>query len=513
MRKKLSLLLICCTITTYSQVQKEWIIGNNRINFDSAPPTVSYFNTNLFTATSIETNSTSKSIYVDYNANPYIANDFQAINHSNTTSYGSLGAYGFTFRNKKKAAILKYPNESKYMLFTMAGDYYANINTGIYNYFQKTNGISLDDNFSTSHIDSTNYSANTFFGNTDSPYATFAYGKNFQNGYDILSIIDINDTWSPPTLKISTYKLTSAGLLLLNTINLNIDQEIKNYLDLYTVNSDFTNDFSPYIIAKFDNNLNKLGILVIANSKLNSGIEDFHENSNTSSWFLTVDYNDSSDTFSNLQSHNINIGGSFFVRDFEFSKDGNLLYAICSNNRRPIFGTSHKRVLSVTDLTSNQSINIPKTGLNKIGRDPNLNLILFDRKESKFLKVNNENDILNLQLVDLFTLTYIDSYIENGNFVLPQSFPDNNLSPTGSYNVTQVSNVYPNPNSGLFNIESKTIPQNIKVFDSNSNLILEKQNIMEYTNKINIEEQKKGYYFIVITYSDKSQERITIQKK
>src|SRR5690554_3751566 len=106
MRKKLSLLLICCTITTYSQVQKEWIIGNNRINFDSAPPTVSYFNTNLFTATSIETNSTSKSNYVDYNANPYIANDFQAINHSNTTSYGSLGAYGFTFRNKKKAAIL-----------------------------------------------------------------------------------------------------------------------------------------------------------------------------------------------------------------------------------------------------------------------------------------------------------------------------------------------------------------------------------------------------------------------
>src|SRR5690554_2208790 len=77
MRKKLSLLLICCTITTYSQVQKEWIIGNNRINFDSAPPTVSYFNTNLFTATSIETNSTSKSIYVDYNANPYIANDFK----------------------------------------------------------------------------------------------------------------------------------------------------------------------------------------------------------------------------------------------------------------------------------------------------------------------------------------------------------------------------------------------------------------------------------------------------
>src|SRR5690554_8213521 len=104
MRKKLSLLLICCTITTYSQVQKEWIIGNNRINFDSATPTVSYFNTNIFAATSIETNSTSKSIYVDYNSNPYIANDFQAINRSNITSYGYLGAYGFTLIKKKEAA-------------------------------------------------------------------------------------------------------------------------------------------------------------------------------------------------------------------------------------------------------------------------------------------------------------------------------------------------------------------------------------------------------------------------
>src|SRR5690554_4877014 len=292
-------------IYVHSQIQEEWLIGNNKIKFvENSNPIVTYINKELFSYNSIKLDGINYSIVMDNDYKYYI------VNHNDLTEIELDDRFGqFTTDYSLKFLVLIKDNQNNIFLYKkgfvhVLGD--TSGSTNVYNFENKYNA-----SFQNYHLNDNNVITNE--SHIDH-FSTYGYGKNsnmLSSKYlrDYIFVPSIIKQNNSNLLKLSSYEINNGVKTSEHNINLNIS----SFTDLLSkVSHPFYTDYqinesNIHTIVKTNKDLTKIGILFITDSKYNKYDQnEIFENltptlSNIKSFFFTADFNSENNTLSNLK--------------------------------------------------------------------------------------------------------------------------------------------------------------------------------------------------------------------
>lgn len=542
--------------SVYSQTQEEWLIGKNKIKFltNGQPPVVESINQEYFSKNSIKLNSVNYSVV----ENGIIGISNQSIKMVNHTNFNELNFGPYLAYKLKKTLLLTDNLNGKFFLLQKGyeptvdtynpqpynfylpayfniGNYkmnyefesdYQNNNSNFYYFDQYSDGFGFNDQFSSfGHAKNVN------------PLST-----KYNRDYIIYSKFSKENNLAK--LTISSKEISNGSGMSDNHFNFNFASNIFNndernkFNEISRMNIDEAALISHvFTDIKVSKNLKKIGLLMIFNSNLNEpfareDIEIINQNTYMNSYLFVFDFDPETNTISNmvLQNNLTNIfdfsSGTNFIRDFEFSDDGNLLYYIAQRNRIANENTSRfiHSVLKVKNLStgSNKKVTFlnPTIGnniFNKLHKDPFGNIIVFSRpiqsisnNTSKFYKLNNPLDYNNVSYSYYFELATETERTKQGAFMLPQYYPKEAIYSkyAEDINIDKLAVLYPNPNNGIFNIQTETEIKSVEIFNQLSRLVYSNEKVFSKELNVDISRADNGFYVTKINYSNGTTEDV-----
>lgn len=115
MKLKFLFLMLLMSQFTIAQIQEEWLIGNNKVDFTTDPPTVSFMQVPVYSFSSLKVNNQNKSLVVDFDYNTISGFDVKFLNHSN---FGEISIVNTSFslhQNQRNYFLLTFPNQVDFL--------------------------------------------------------------------------------------------------------------------------------------------------------------------------------------------------------------------------------------------------------------------------------------------------------------------------------------------------------------------------------------------------------------
>ena len=413
MKKITIIIAIIISMNSIAQdLNNHWQLGVSDINFTTNPP-IAYTNgvNNQYGSSSISDDNGNLLFYTN---GSIIWNK----NHQVMENGGYINGYYSYDTNQQPAIIV--PNlgiSGQYFVFTSIVEHLLCLSCNEINLYKVSTVDFNDTSFPLGKVINSQS-----IGQNSGYYGPLTVTKNASNdGYFV--IINVSPTTGNGGYLYS-YKIDSTGL------NLNpIDTFINNDIGYYSYSGEGEFRRNSKAIIKFSPDNLKLGGLVHT--------DFFHSGPNTSSSssrFFTLDFNNTTGTFSNyslIQDSNSNSTGMNTMRDFEFSDTSNTVFFLSDK-------------IYVKDLTNlsiaprvlsefGNNTNIPN-GFKNIQRDKYNNILvsstLTTNNQNKFIhRIDSQNSYSNSSVL-------LNSISLNNNTIdyLPQQIPSltdscpNNLS-------------------------------------------------------------------------------------
>lgn len=397
-------LLLFVTTTIYAQdPNNHWQLGTADVNFTTNPPTVAT-----------------------------VANSGQYGNASISDDFGNLLFYtdGNTVWNKNNGvmplgtnisynplAILILPNlgnPNQYFIFTAYKE--SNLCIPCSSYVKYQYAI-VDFSDALNPLGKVVISSQDLLTNYSANFAPLTFVKNATNdGYFV--IIHTPSSGSGGTF--SSYKITNTGLNL-TPIQTIITNDI-GYLE--TSGDSGTTYNSTSAIIKFSPENTKIGELLRIQSRSPVPNSPY----TYSSRFFTLDFNNSTGTFSNYSF--VESSSNTASTDFEFSSDSKKVYFALDN-------IYVKDLLNITsparNLTDTNNTTSVPSGFNHLQRDKYGNIFISSQSSTstlnrnKYLHKIDNQDSFSTSSVNLNYISLNGYAIPSGNFYLPQLIPELSL--------------------------------------------------------------------------------------